>query len=145
MEKRTAEVIMVLKGNHDLRDEAPEGITDLGAYLHDLALYLSDDCDCPFSHYESHPDVLDRVVRAAVLDYITSCDNVRGFLWTYFEAQRLYGTDVYPLRVAEYNDTQCWCSALAGVSVRDGGKYVNGFSEENAVDYKRERPFRILG
>lgn len=141
MEKRTAEIIMVLKGNHNLREEAPEDVKNLGTYLHDLALYLSDDCWCPFSYCVEHPDCLDSIVQSAVLDYISSCENPRGFLWHYFDVKRLFGTDILPIREAVYNDTQCWCAALVAVSVRNGDKYINGFTEENTVSYKRERLF----
>ena len=141
MEKRTAEVIMVLKGQHNLRDGLPEDTPQLGAYVQDLALYLSDNCLVQFSYFQNHQEVLDKVVHNAVLDYISSCENPRHFLWDYFEAKRTMQDN--PHLHINYNDTQCWCSALCLVDVAEDGEYVNGFNKENTVKYLRSRPFQI--
>lgn len=132
MEPRTAELIMVLKGNHNLENEDTATLTNLGAYIHDVALYMSDDCMCPFSYYIKDLSCIDGVIKQAVLDYMRACDNPSFVLWQYFENKRMFGEI--------YNDTQLWCSALVGVAVRDNGKYINGFSEYNTKSYTRKAP-----
>lgn len=133
MDDRTAELIMVLKGQHELENEDTANLPNLGTYIHDVALYLSDDCMCPFSYYQKDPACIAGVVRQAVLDYMKVCDNPSFVLWQYFDHQRLFG-DIY-------DDTQLWCATLVSVAVRDNGKYINGFSEENTKKYVRQYPF----
>lgn len=135
MELRTAEIIMVLKGNHNLFNGLiDEAVIDGDTYLRDVALYLSDDCGCPYSVYQKDPSIVESVVRQTVVEYMRVCDNPSLFLREYFEAKRLFGS--------LYNDTQCWCSALASQTVReDRGTYVNGFTSYNTKKYTRQRPF----
>ena len=133
MDNRTAEVIMVLKGNHNLAENLPEDTPEMGAYIHDLALYLSDDCMCPFHHYAKNPGLLTSVIQNAVTDYIKACENPSFFVWEYFNTKRQWGD--------RYTDDQCWCVALMMANVRDNGRFVNGFNERNIQNYKRQRKF----
>ncbi|MBQ8806444.1 MAG: hypothetical protein IJZ68_08325 [Bacteroidaceae bacterium] len=133
MDNRTAELIMVLKGNHNLAENLPEGTPEMGAYIHDVALYLSDDCMCPFNHYAKNPGLLTSVVQNAVTDYIKACENPSFFVWEYFNAKRQWSD--------RYTDDQCWCVALMMANVRDNGHYVNGFNDRNTQRYKRQRKF----
>ena len=133
MDNRTAEVIMVLKGNHNLAENLPEDTPEMGAYIHDLALYLSDDCMCPFHHYAKNPGLLTSVIQNAVTDYIKACENPSFCVWEYFNTKRQWGD--------RYTDDQCWCVALMMANVRDNGRFVNGFNERNIQNYKRQRKF----
>lgn len=133
MDKRTAEIIMVLKGNHNLEDNTPKDYPCLPSYLNELALYLSDDCMCPFQYYVHHVDCLERVVHEAVVDYMKACDTPAFLVWEYFDIKNRM-TDIF-------NDTQCWCAALANTIVRDNHQYVNGWSDYHTQSYQRQRPF----
>ena len=133
MDSRTAEIIMVLKGNHNLAENLPDNTPEIGAYLTDLALYLSDDCWCPFSTYAKQPGLMSSVIQTAVTDYLKACYNPSFFVWEYFNAKRQWGD--------RYTDDQCWCIALMMCEVRDNGKYVNGFSDANTKHYIRKRQF----
>lgn len=120
MEKRTAEIIMVLKGNHDLGER-----DTLKQYL---AAYMSDRCDYPENEYTD--DMLFGITREAVIDFIRGCysDGQRAvFLYDYFEAKKWHE-----------DETSCWLSALSQVQVREklnDGTYsfINGFTEENTT------------
>lgn len=133
MDNRTAEIIMVLKGNHNLANNLPKDVPQIGAYLQDIALYLSDDCLCPFSTYVNNPGCMSSVIQNAVTDYIKACENPAYFVWEYFNTKRTFGD--------RYNDDQCWCVALMMSSVRDNGRYVNGFNDRNTQPYARQRKF----
>jgi hypothetical protein len=133
MDSRTAELIMVLKGNHNLNDGLPEDTPTIGAYLTDVALYLSDDCLCPFSTYVKQPGLMSDVIHNVVTDYLKACENPSFFVWEYFNAKRSWGD--------RYNDDQCWCVALMNCGVRDNGAYINGFSDTNTKRYERKRKF----
>lgn len=133
MDERTTELIMVLKGNHDLAESLPEDMPQLGAYLQDVALYLSDDCMCPFSTYAKSPGCMSGVIHNAVTDYMKACENPSFLVWEYFETKRQWGD--------RYTDDQCWCVALMMTQVRNDNQYINGFSEANTKHYKRKRQF----
>ena len=133
MDTRTAEIIMVLKGNHNLANNLPEDIPKIGTYLQDVALYLSDDCLCPFSTYANNPGCMSGVIQNVVTDYIKACENPAYFVWEYFNTKRTFG-DIY-------NEDQCWCVALMMSQVRDNGQYTNGFNDRNTQPYTRQRPF----
>lgn len=140
LDSRTAEIIMVLKGQHNLEDGIPEDIEKPGVYLYQVALYMSDRCWCPFIDYVKDKSILLRVIQEAVLDYLACCDNPRAFMWTYFDTKRLFGSD--DIRPAIYNDLQCWCAALQSVQVRENGTtYVNGFTAENTAKVLRKDNF----
>lgn len=133
MDNRTAEIIMVLKGRHNLLDEAPSDIPDLGPYLQDVALYLSDDCFVPFRFYERSQGAIDSVIKEVVLDYLKCCNNPSGFVWQYFEYKKTHCDN--------YNDTQCWCAALAFAQVKKNGQYINKFNRQNTQPYHRKHQF----
>lgn len=133
MDARTAEVIMILKGNHNLEDGIPDDTPNLGTYLQDIALYLSDDCACPFSHYANNPGCLTSVIQNVVTDYMKACYNPSFLVWEYFQTKRQWGD--------RYDDNQCWCVALMSTAVRDNGKFINGWNEHNTQPYARQRKF----
>lgn len=133
MDNRTAELIMVLKGQHNLTENLPENIPQIGAYLQDVALYLSDDCMCSFNAYAKNPALMTGVIQNVVTDYIKACDNPAYFVWEYFNTKRQWGD--------RYTDDQCWCVALMMTNVREGDNYINGFNARNTRQYKRQHGF----
>ena len=133
MDNRTTEIIMVLKGQHNLAECLPEDLPQIGAYLQDVALYLSDDCMCPFSAYINNPGCMSSVIQNVVTDYIDACENPAFFVSEYFNAKRQWGD--------RYNDDQCWCVALMMTKVQNNGTYVNGFNAASTKQYQRQRKF----
>lgn len=119
MEKRTAEIIMVLKGNHDLGE--------FDTLKQALAGYMSDRCDYPADEYSD--EMLFGIVREAVMDYLYTCvdgGQKRAFMYHYFDAHKWH------------DDLECWLAALQMVQVREKNKdgsytYINGFTEENTA------------
>ena len=144
LQDRTAELIMVLKGNHDLHDACPDEETCTRmSYLDEVALYMSDDCDCSFAYYKTHPNVLKSVIEEAVKDFANCTYTPHVFLYDYFEARNRVIMTPDGIKLL-YNETEAWCVALTLCNVRDNtskSTYVNGFTEYNTQAYKRQRPF----
>lgn len=133
MDKRTSEIIMVLKGNHNLNENIPEDIPTLGSYLDDLALYLSDDCNCSYSYYITHPECFADIIYNVVTDYIKACYHPEFFIQEYFRIKKQNN---------EIDDIQCWCTALAFAEIKENNKYINGWNQYNTQHYQRKRPFK---
>ena len=135
MEPRTAEIILCLKGNHSLDKKYVR--PQLGAYYDIVAMYMGDQCDIAPQRY-TKSDIAS-IVRIAVLDYISSCDNPAEFLRDYFNTCDIYNRvndSIY------LDDCQLWCATLANIKVRDGKtyKWVNGFNDSLAhqlFDYNK--------
>lgn len=134
LSRRSSEIIMILKGQHNLFEDMPE-IESPTKYITDLAAFLSDDCQFPFKTYADYPVLVDDLIQNVVKEYFTVCMNPSSFIATYFDEKQLH-KDVY-------NDTQCWCSALALQQVQnDSGEYINGFSKYSAIPYARKYEFK---
>ncbi len=134
LSERTADIIMILKGNHYFKgDGYPKKLVQTAWYRELVALYLSDDCNVPYSYYGKAKHVVDDVVHDAVKNYVATCDNPKAFLFEYFEAKRMFGDKM--------DDAECWCSALMQQQVADGDTYVNGFTYGNTRPYMPKRPF----
>ena len=124
MEKRTAEIIMTLKSNHEF------GAFD--TYKELLAAYMSDRCDCPISYYSD--EHLFGIVKEAVKDYMSGCTGpgqIRVFLYDYFEAHKWHESEL-----------EQWLVALSMVQVRESNgdgtyRYINGFNDENTAFVKK--------
>ena len=129
MLRRTAEIIMVLKGNHQLYRVFGKDKVDNASPKELIAMYLSDNCMVPYEYYEKDSAVIDQEVRAAVKDYIAVCDKPQVLLYDYFEAKRMFGWD----------EISCWISALTMTQVAEGiGHFINGFTYYNTRPYKPE-------
>ena len=112
MEKRTAEIIMVLKGNHNLGEH-----DTLKQYL---IAYMSNRCYCSKDVYTD--ELLYSVVKEAIKDtmsHLSSPGQIRAFLYSYFEARM------------SHDELDSWLVALQLMQVRENGEYINGFTEEN--------------
>lgn len=123
MELRTAEIIMCLKDKHSLDEKYAN--PRLGDYYDAIAMYMGDRCDVdPWSYTKSE---INGIVRIAVLDYITSCDNPAELLIDYFDACNL--DDCYNGGI--HDECQRWCIALSLAKVRDSktGNWLNGFND----------------
>lgn len=121
MEKRTAEIIMCLKGNFSPYMRKP---VSLGWYYNTVAWYMADRCDIDPKIY-TKSDIF-RIIREAVKDYISTCDNPAALLSDYFSFCDLDDCSNGGI----YDECQRWCVALSNVRVRKGEEYVNGFDEQ---------------
>lgn len=127
MELRTAEIILCLKGNHSLDKKYTR--PQLGDYYDIVAMYMGDQSDVDPQRYTKSD--ITSIIRVAVLDYISSCDNPAEFLRDYFticDIDSCINGGIY------LDDCQRWCAALSNVKVRDGKTYgwINGFNDSLA-------------
>lgn len=124
MDKRTAEIIMLCKGNHKYPGNY-SSLCDL------LAAYMSDTCLCDKSVYTE--SVLQGIILTAFKDYLDSCDKPSFFIYQLEDVWNIYNN---PLMDPKYriNNNEAVLRAFSTVQVRDDGKYVNGFTEENTRD-----------
>ena len=114
MEKTTAELIQVLKGNHNFPTEAKTHYEMVERY-----------CKLVF---ESKRGV-HSAIKNAVLDFIKTCDKRVIFLSDYFDGIG--------------DEWERWCRALALVQVKEkdeNGEYhfINGFNEELVKPFRKE-------
>lgn len=114
MEKTTAELIQVLKGNHNF-------------LVHDKTHYEEAKryCKCVFGSESG----VHSVIKNAVLDFIKTCDKRVIFLFDYFDGIG--------------DEWERWCRALALVQIREkdeNGEYhfINGFDEELVKPFRKE-------
>ena len=112
MELRTSNIIMLCKGRHTY------GNVDSKTAI---AKYMAEMCAGEEEWYVD--DLMIDIIQNTVLDFIETADYPRGFLWSYFEAQK------------RYEPIDAWLSAFRSVRVRrsyeDGTSIcVNGFTEE---------------
>lgn len=122
MDKRTAEIIMVIKGNHnypvDNRYEA-------------VKYYMADKCECPLEAYTDYE--MFRIIGEAARDYNSTANDPHVFMYCFLDYIRLLYAEKHEIVKAV-----SWglMSALSLTQVRNKGKYVNGFSEELCEEIK---------
>lgn len=124
MDKRTAEIIMICKGNHDFGDFLN--------HKQAIAAYLSDRCLIPIEYYEDGRFVNEAIWNAA-LDYLDSIKDCRpsSFLRSVMNSYDLHNNS---LMDKKYNVDmyEAVCGAFSVAQVRKAsGEYINGFTEEN--------------
>lgn len=128
IEKQTAEIIMICKGNHKL--------TDNTCPKQAIAAYISDRYALPIEYVEdSH---VNSVIWGAFLDYINSLDNPALFVE---RVRDIYDSHNQPVakKTAQIDLYQCICIAFRLVRVRDKfGDFTNGFNEENVKEVVKE-------
>ena len=117
MERRTAEIIMVCKGQHDFGE--------FSTLKQAVIAYLSDRSGCPAEFYTDN--ALRSFIYDVFMDYISSCSNIRAFLYDIKEA--LYWCDWRPREGVD--DITAVLIGLQLCDVRDDTGYINGFTEEN--------------
>ena len=127
MDKRTFNIIMVCKGNHNFE----KGLTLKQA----VARYMSKICWCPVETYTDQ--VLRGIVWEAFMDFMNTCTNPRGFLYHLKEAR--YWCDWSPREGID--DITAMLIAFQLCCVRDDNGYVNGFTEElfSNIDFENHR------
>ncbi len=133
MNKRTAEIIMICKGQH----EYGQGL----GYKQAIAAFLSDHCNCPPEFYNDGV-IVNRAILDAALDYLDNINahNPSAFIRNIFDAYHLHNN---PLVDAKYHADwyDAICDALSNADVRsDSGEYINGFTEENIQVVRRAVP-----
>lgn len=121
MDKRTAEIIMLCKGQHKYKT-GDKNLCDL------VATYMSDICLCPKEYYTE--SVLRGIIMSAVKDYLDSCDKPSVFINGVEEIWDMYNN---PLMSESHhiNFNEAVLRAFSWVRVKVDDRYINGFSEEN--------------
>lgn len=122
MQKRTAEIIMVCKGNHNFGD--------FPTLKHAVVAYMSDRCACPVDRYTDH--MINSIIWEAALDYI---DSFKEHLPSSFlrEIHRVMDLHNNPLatRINRVDMYEATCIAFQLAQVKNNTGYINGFTEEN--------------
>lgn len=129
MNKRTAEIIMVCKGQHDFGD--------FPVLKQAIAAYMSDRCVCPVERYTD--EMLNNIIWTAAMDYV---DSMKEYPPSQFfcDVKRAMGLHNNPFssginRIDMY-EAMCIAFMLTDVQKKDRG-YINGFNEENTRFVKR--------
>lgn len=122
MDKRTAEIIMVIKGNHNYpvtnRYEA-------------IKHYMADRCEFPLTAYTDYE--MFRIIGEAARDYNSTTDSPHEFMYCFLDYIRLlYAEKPEIVKAISIG----LISALSLTRVRNCGNYINGFTEELCKDIK---------
>ena len=122
MEKRTAEIIMICKGQHDYGE-------DLG-HKEAIAAYLSDQCGCPIEYYTE--DVINNVIWDTAIDYTNSFKEHRpgSFLLCVKEVFSRHNNPMVQ-NINRIDWYEALCIAFQMAQIKNDTGYINGFTEEN--------------
>ena len=132
MDKRTFNIIMVCKGNHNFGKDL--------SLKQAVAHYMSKTCACPA---ETYTDLCLRgIIWEAFMDFMSTCTNPRGFLYHLKEAR--YWCDWSPRENIDDITAMLIAFQLCRVCEKaDDGSYhyINGFTEElfSNIDFKNHR------
>lgn len=122
MEKRTAEIIMVCKGQHDFGKSL--------SCKQAIAAYMADRCCTPLNVYTDK--VINKVIWKAALDYLDSMKEHRPSVFLRECENVLYcSTSPFADYEAPMDAYDAICGAFAQAAVKDDRGYINGFTEEN--------------
>ena len=121
MEKRTADIIMIVKGNwhkhlNFVKRKKLYGYDEL------IAAYMSETCGCPMDRYDYN--TLFRIIEQVLIDYSSTCTKKSELLFNYFNNNTF-----------TFDEFDKWCNALSFVTVKSGDEYINGFTEELCKPY----------
>lgn len=140
MNKTTAEIIMVAKGNHPFKRK--------NYYKYeDLKMYYADRCICTEDDYT--PYILINIIKEAVLDYSRTCTNPTELLYHYFDSREYlqnylsFNKSEMAQKIADnptLKEVEAWLNAFARLKVKDGDSYINGFSDELCQDVRSYDP-----
>lgn len=110
MEQRTCNIIMCCKGHCKLagKDASP---------MEAVAAYMSAECGCPAEDYAGR--LMDTILREAMFDFMKSADKPG------YELRQLLQEYV----TFDPSLSERICAMFQATQVRDGAKYVNGFTE----------------
>lgn len=131
MDKRTAEIIMVCKGQHDFGE--------FDTFKQAVAAYMSDRCGTPVSQYTDH--LLNDIIWSAAMDYMDGMKDYppSSFLWSVHRAMELHNNPFS--RINRIDMYEAICIAFQLADVMHNGEYVNGFTEDNTVFVCKESAF----
>lgn len=122
MKKRTAEIIMVCKGQHDFGE--------FDTFKQAVAAYMSDRCLTPVERYTDA--MLNEIIWTTALDYI---DGMRDYPPSsfFYDAKRAFDLHNNPFShsIRRIDMYEAVCVAFQSADVRHNGEYINGFTEEN--------------
>ena len=121
MNKRTLEIISVLKGHHKYETD--------GTQRSLLVAYMSDVCDCPADVYTD--ELVLSIMRECVMDYLRTSEQPHMFMFDMFEAHRYYSRQDEFKQNSNLLLSVCLMSALSLVQVASDGKCINGFDENS--------------
>ena len=129
MDKRTSEIIMICKGNHDYGENLN--------HKEAIAAYMSDVCLVPLDFYSKDYNI-NRVIYSAALDFIDNADRPSHFIKLIQEFLDVHNNPAFDNRRIDYYEAIC--IAFQIMEVMDDGEYVNGFTEENTgFVYKKNK------
>ena len=122
MEKRTAEIIMICKGNHDYGEDL--------SYKQAISAFLSDHCLCPIDYYTEA--MINNIILQAAFDYVDSFKEHRpsSFLRYVKETYDLHHNPLVE-NIKRIDIYEAICIAFEMAQVKDENGYINGFTEEN--------------
>ena len=120
MRKETAELIMVLKGNHNIV------FTGKWDYKILIKRYLSIRSGTK-EKYILYQDIF-KYVESCVLDYARTLQTTASFLYDFFDCYLFYPDEL-----------DRWCAALARTQVKDDNGYINGWSEELLKPFDKDK------
>lgn len=129
MENRTAEIIMVCKGQHDLGE--------LPTLKQSVIAYMSDRCICPVEAYTD--DRINEIIWTAALDYTDGMkDTPPSVFWR--EVKRAMDIHNNPLvrNINRIDAHEAMCIAFMLAQVMEDDRYIDGFTEENTRHVFRE-------
>lgn len=122
MEKRTAEIIMVCKGQHDFGE--------FDTLKQAVAAYMSNRCLTPVERYTDA--MLNEIIWTAALDYI---DGMKDYPPSSFlhDVKRAFDLHNNPIShsISRIDMYEAMCIAFQLADVWHNGAYINGFTEEN--------------
>lgn len=129
MDKRTAEIIMVCKGQHDF------GKFD--TLKQAVAAYMSDRCWYPVELYTD--EMINDIIWSAAMNLLDHMKKPSMLLWKVQQVMRLHNNPLVK-NINRVDIYEALCGAFQLVSVRDENGYINGFTEENTrFVYKSDR------
>lgn len=120
MERRTSNIILIIKGNHNYEENGVK-VSSKQA----IAKYMAETCAIDEKFYDDF--IILKIIQSVVLDFIKTADNPESLLFDYFEAAQ------------RHNTIESWCTALRRIQIRElidgyynkGFAFVNGFNEDN--------------
>jgi hypothetical protein len=131
MTNRTAEIIMALKGNYKFKTD--------GSYRDTLVSYMSNITRYPKKDYTD--GMIASIIQECVLDFISTCDNPRLFMFDYFDVyNRERNCSIINRETIDEHKLMinAFMSALQNCRVWNDGKLLNGFTEEMFAKWEKD-------
>ena len=122
MEKRTAEIIMICKGNHNYGEEL--------SFKEAIIAYMSDRCCCPIEHYND--TIINKIIWTAAMDYLDNIVSHKPSAFLY-SVKEIYDRHNNPFirKINNIGMYEAICIAFQLVQITEDGEYIDGFTAEN--------------